>query len=120
MDIDKKTPYGGIGISINAIASLAGSAAGECYGVVGLAPRPSLKNYVAKILEREDFDKGIYVTKLKKGYEISVYLYCAYYVKLSEVASEVQKKVKYELEKAFSIPFPVVNVYVQDLKELES
>jgi uncharacterized alkaline shock family protein YloU len=54
---------------------------------------------------------------VKKGYEIDVFLLCAYGVKLPEVCSEVQKKVKYDLEKTFGMKFAAVNVYVQDIKE---
>lgn len=118
MNIDKKTPYGGIDISLEAIASIAGSAASECYGVVGLAPRGSLKDAAKEVLRIEDYVKGIYTRKGKKGYEVDVYLTCAYGIKLSEVLAEVQKKVKYELEKTFSVRFASVNVYVVDIREV--
>ena len=117
MNIDKKTPYGGIDISMEAIASIAGSAASECYGVIGLVPRNSLADTAREILRLEEFFKGVYARKGKKGYEVDVYLCCAYGVKLSEVLAEVQKKVKYELEKNFSVHFASVNVYVVDIQE---
>lgn len=118
MNIDKQTPYGGIDISIDAIATIAGKAAESCYGVVGLVPKSALYEVAAKVLKVEEFSKGVYVRKAKKGYEIDLYLACAYGVKLTEVASEVQKRVKYELEKTFSIPLVSVNVFIQDLKEM--
>ncbi|MCQ2771781.1 MAG: hypothetical protein MJ238_00670 [Bacilli bacterium] len=37
---------------------------------------------------------------------------------MTEVMSEVQKKVSYVLEKTFQIPFKKVNVFVQDVKEI--
>jgi hypothetical protein len=43
--------------------------------------------------------------KKKSGYEVDVYLVVAYGVKITEVVSEVQKKVQYVLEKTFQIPF---------------
>jgi uncharacterized alkaline shock family protein YloU len=118
MNIDKRTPYGGIDISMEAVASVAGGAASECYGVVGLAPRTrSLSDQVYSLLGNEEYAKGIVCRKVKKGYEIDVFLLCAYGVKLPEVCSEVQKKVKYDLEKTFGMKFAAVNVYVQDIKE---
>ena len=117
MNIDKKTPYGGIDISMEAIASIAGSAAIECYGVIGLVPRGSLADTAREILRLEEYVKGVYARKGKKGYEVVVYLCCAYGVKLSEILAEVQKKVKYELEKNFSVHFASVNVFVVDIKE---
>ena len=117
MKLNQKTPYGGIDISMEAIASIAGSAASECYGVVGLVSRGNFADTAREILRIEDYLKGIYTRKGKKGYEVDVYLRCAYGVKLSEVLAEVQKRVGYELEKTFGIRFAAVNVYVVDIEE---
>ena len=118
MDIGKKTPYGGIDISLEAIASVAGNAASSCYGVVGLcAKSKSLVDNVAMLLKTEEWAKGVSVSKSKKGYEVSLYIFCAFDVKIPEVISEVQKSVKYELQKTFGIQFEAVNVFVQDVKE---
>ena len=117
MKIDKKTPYGDIDISIEAIASIAGTAAESCYGVIGLAPRASIRDAVSEILKLEDYKKGVYVRKGKKGFEVDIYLTCAYGIKLSEILSEAQKRVKYELEKAFDIKFAKINVYAVNIKE---
>ncbi|MCR5348020.1 MAG: Asp23/Gls24 family envelope stress response protein [Bacilli bacterium] len=118
MSIDKKTPYGGIDISLEAIASVAGGAASECYGVIGLVPRGSITDAAKEVLRMEEYVKGIYTRKVKKGYEVDIYLCCAYGVKLSEVLAEVQKRVQYELEKAFGIRFKAVNVFVVDIREV--
>ena len=117
MKLDTKTPYGGIDISMEAVASIAGSAASECYGVIGLVPRGSLTDGARKVLRLDEYVKGVYTRKSKKGYEVDIYLCCAYGVKLSEVLAEVQKRVGYELEKTFGIRFASVNVYVVDIKE---
>ena len=44
MTIDKKTPYGGINISMEAISVVAGSATAECYGVVGITSKYAIKD----------------------------------------------------------------------------
>ena len=120
MNIDQKTQYGGIDISMNAIATVAHKAASSCYGVLGLGSRTnSWMDKVQILLKDEDYVKGVYARKNgKKGYEVDVYIVCAYGVKLTEVASEVQKMVKYELEKTFGMKFPKINICVQDLKEI--
>ncbi len=115
MALDKKTEYGGIDISIEAIASVAGDAASECYGVVGLSPRNSFKDELDELLGRENYHKGISVAKTKNGVAVNVYVFCAYDVKITEVISEIQKKVKYVLEKTFNYKFRTVNVYVQGI-----
>lgn len=124
MTVDKITPLGGIDISIQAIASVAGSAAIECYGVVGLSAKDSLSEKVDTLLGKKNFQQGVVCEKEKDkkkrkgGYNISLYIVVASETKITEVIHEVQKKVKYVLEKTFGIEFKKVNVYVQGIKEI--
>ena len=115
MTIDKQTPYGGINISMEAIGAIAGTSAMECYGVLGLAPKAS-KDNVFEILKKEDIHQGIAARKGKDGYEVDLFIVIAFGVKVTEVVAEVQKKVKYVLEKTFDIKFKSINVYVQGIK----
>lgn len=118
MKIDTKTPYGGIDISQEAIASVVGKAVCDCYGVVGLAGKANLRVADATALDQKDFAKAIRARKTKQGYEIDVYLYLCYGVKIPEILSEVQKKVKYVLQQTFELRLSAVNVFVQDIKEI--
>lgn len=118
MTIDKATPYGDINISIEAIATIAGNAAIECYGVVGLASKSSIRENIAELLKVDSYSKGIHVLKTKDAYEVDVYVVVAYGLKITEVVSQVQKKVKYVLEKTFDLNFKAINVYVQSLKTI--
>ena len=118
MAVNKETKYGGIAITNEVIAEVAGEAVSECYGVVGLASRNSIVENVYELLRKEEYTKGVRCTSSKKGYEVDIYVIVAYGVKITEVASEIQKRVKYVLEKTFSLPFTAVNVYVQDIKEV--
>jgi uncharacterized alkaline shock family protein YloU len=118
MVIDKKTKYGGINISMEAIGSVAGAAAAECYGVVGLASKSSLRDNIAELLKEDSYHRGVFPRKDKEDYCVDVYIIVAYGVKITEIVSEVQKKVKYVLEKTFDIQFKAVNVFVQGLKTM--
>lgn len=119
MAVNKITPTGGINISIQAIASIAGSAAVECYGVVGLSAKNSLTNQVDNLLGKKDFAEGVVCEKDKKGgYIINLYIIVASETKITEVVAEIQKRVSYILEKTFGIAFKKVNVYVQGVLEI--
>lgn len=118
MVIDKQTPYGGINISMEAIGAVAGAAAMEVYGVVGMSSKDSLRENINDLLKSENYYKGVTPRKTKEGYEVDIYVVVAYGVKITEVVAEVQKKVKYVLEKTFDIKFKAINVYVQGLKNL--
>ena len=123
MAASKQTKYGDIQITEEVIAQVAGDAAISCYGVMGLPQAPSLGGVltegVNKLLKNTDYVKGVYCRKAKKGYQVDVYLVVAYGVKITEVVGEVQKKIAYDLKNVFPIDYWKVNVFVQDIQEIE-
>ena len=50
---------------------------------------------------------------------MDLYIVVSHGVKISEVVNEVQKKVKYVLEKTLEIEFDAVNIYVQGVKMIK-
>lgn len=117
-NVSKRTKFGGIEVSLPAIASVAANAVKECYGVIGLSGRSNLRDNIYELLQVEEYNKGVYVKKTGKGYVVDLYIVCAFGVKIPEVISEVQKKIKYTLEQTFRVKFSAVNVYVQDIKSI--
>ena len=112
MTVEKKTNYGSISVSEEAVASLAGGVITESYGVVGMASKQILKDGWAELLKKENYTKGVVVRNGKAGLEIDLYIG----VKISEVVTEAQKKVKYMLEKSLSQEVAQVNVFVQGVR----
>ena len=51
MTVEKKTNYGSISVSEEAVASLAGGVITECYGVVGMASKQLLRDGWAELLK---------------------------------------------------------------------
>ena len=103
-------------ISTKTIANIAGNAVCECYGVLGLASMAPLSDGINDILAPEEYTKGIFVRKINNRYEINIYIVLAYGIKVTEIVSEVQKKIRYVLRRAFDLSFRTVNVYVQSIK----
>ena len=116
MQITKTYKSGNVSVSLNAIAAIAGNAACECYGVLGLACKNPIQDEINSLLASESYVKGVTVREAKNGIEINMYIIVAYGIKITEVVNEVQKKVRYVLKKALDINFSAVNVYVQSLK----
>ena len=119
MTVEKKTSYGNITVSEDAIASLTGEIVAECYGVVGMASRKLLKDGLAVILRKENYAKGVVVSRSAAGLVIDVYIIVMFGVRISEVVSETQKKVKYVLEKTLGEEVAAVNIYVQGVEGIE-
>ena len=116
MTVEKKTNYGSISVSEEAVASLAGGVITESYGVVGMASKQILKDGWAELLKKENYTKGVVVRNGKAGLEIDLYIVVSFGVKISEVVTEAQKKVKYMLEKSLSQEVDQVNVFVQGVR----
>jgi uncharacterized alkaline shock family protein YloU len=116
MSIAKKTPLGDINISLEAIGQVAASAALSSYGVIGIAEKTLLREPSTKPLPVKDYNKGVFIKERKNAFVVDLYLICAYGVKMTETITEVQKKVKYDLEKKFNVRFTAVNVFIQSIK----
>ncbi|MBR2676668.1 MAG: Asp23/Gls24 family envelope stress response protein [Solobacterium sp.] len=119
MTVEKKTRYGAISVTENAVASLAGGVITECYGVVGMASKKIIRDGWAELLKIENYSRGVVVKETDDGLEIDLYIIVSFGVKISEVVQEAQKKVKYVLEKSLSEPISCVNVYVQGVQVME-
>ncbi len=119
MDIDKKTQYGSVNISLDALASVACEAATECYGVVGISSKRTLKDEINEILKKENYSKGVYVRKNSKGQvEVDIYIVVCFGLRITETITAVQKKVKYDLTKTFNLKQVTINVYVTGVKDI--
>lgn len=118
MTIQISTEYGKINITEDVVAIMAGSAAMDCYGLVGMASRKQLKDGIAELLGRENLARGVEVRKEDEQVQIDLYIIVSYGTKISEVAHNIQVKVKYVLNEVVGLNVDVVNVFVQGVRVL--
>ena len=116
MSIELRNEFGQIDISQDTIAQIAGGAAVECYGIVGMASKHQIRDGLTDILRKENFTKGVLVRQDKDGLHIDMYIIVSYGTKISEIAYQVQSKVKYTLNKSLGMQVKSVNVYVQGVR----
>lgn len=113
------TPHGHVFISDEVISTIAGAAALECYGLVGMASRHSFKDGISELLGRENLSKGVEVKQENGSLLIDLYIVVSYGTKISEVAHNVQSKVKYVLNEIAGLHVDAVNIIVQDVRVLK-
>lgn len=118
MSVERSNDLGQINISHEAIAALAGGVVTESYGVVGMASQKILKDGLAELLKKENYSKGIVVREINSEIELDLYIIIGFGVKISEIVYEIQKNVKYVVEKSLDIKFKAVNVYVQGVTSI--
>ena len=57
MSIELNNEFGQIDISTDVLAQIAGGAAVECYGIVGMASKHQIRDGLTDILRKENFAK---------------------------------------------------------------
>jgi uncharacterized alkaline shock family protein YloU len=120
MTVEINTSLGRIDVSNDVIATIAGGAAVDCYGLVGMASRKALKDGFTELLGKENLSRGVNVKDQEGGIEIDLYIIVSYGVKISEVAHNVQSKVKYTLNQTLGLDVSAVNVYIQGVRVSEA
>ena len=93
------------------IATIAGGAAVDCYGIVGMASKNQIKDGLTEILRKENFTRGVIVRQEEDHVHIDMYIIVSYGTKISEIAHNVQSKVKYTLDKTVGLAVDTVNIY---------
>lgn len=108
---------GSIMVNTEVIATIAGMAAVDCYGLVGMVAQ-DWQSGITSMLGRESIRKGVQVRDTEDGLVIDLYVIVGYGIKIKEVAHNVMQKVSYVLENIAGIPVAMVNVNVKGVKVL--
>jgi len=111
----KTNELGEITVEKGVVETIAGLAALDCYGLVGMVPH-NIQSGISNILGLESIRKGVEVTRSSDGLIIDVHVIVGYGIKISEVAANVMQKVTYVLEKSAGIPVAGVNVNIKGVK----
>lgn len=103
--------YGGIKITDDVVAIIAGIAATEVSGVAGMSG--GIVGDVAEILGRKNLTKGVKVEVGEKEAAIDLYIIVEYGYRIPEIAWEIQEKVKEAVETMTGLSVVEVNIHVQ-------
>lgn len=119
MPLQLVTENGKIDVADQVIAVIAGSAALDCFGLVGMASRKGLKDGIAELLGRENLSRGVEVRREEELLQLDLYVVVSYGTRISEVAHNIQSKVKYVMEEVVGLKVDRVNIYVQGVRVLK-
>ncbi|WDL97408.1 Asp23/Gls24 family envelope stress response protein [Alicyclobacillus sp. ALC3] len=111
-----ETPLGTISIAEDVVATLAGLAAIDCYGLVGMSSRRQVKDSLSELLGRDNPGKGVEVQISDDGVDVDLYIIVSYGTNIYEVAQNVREKVRYVLNQSIGIQVDRVNILVQGVR----
>lgn len=97
------------------LAEIAGFAALECYGVVGMAS-PSLRDGVAQLLTREKLRRGVTVHSHGESVRIDLFVVIEHGANLTQVSHNLADRVRYDLQTIAGVAVESVDVHVQGVK----
>lgn len=115
MAVIQQNSYGKIEFSDEFLSNLAGVAAMDCYGIVGMASQNAMDGIV-ELLKGENLNKGVKITTLDSSVSIHLYIIVEYGVSISAVASNVIDTVKYKVEKITGLSVDRVDVTVNGIR----
>ena len=118
MHIVKENDLGIITVEEGVVETLAGMAALDSYGLVGMVAR-NLQSGLSSVLGIDSIRKGVMVKEGTDGLEVEVSVIIGYGIPIAEVCHNVMQKVAHELENNAGIPVAQVNVNVMGIKVLK-
>lgn len=118
MNANVNTGLGNVMIDMDVLAKYAGSVAVETSGVVGMAA-VSMKDGIAKLLRKENLNRGVNVSINDNKLTIDLHIIIAYGVSISAVADSLVDNVRYRVGDFSGLKVEKVNIYVEGIRVSE-
>lgn len=106
--------FGKITFANEVLATIAGIAACDVEGVVGMCG--GFKDGIVDLLGKKNFTKGVKVAVNEKAVTVDIAIVVDYVVKLPEVCANIQDSVSKALETMTGLTVTDVNIAVEGLK----
>lgn len=115
MAVIQQNSYGKIDYSDEFLSNLAGVAAMDCYGIVGMASQKATDGIV-ELLKGENLNKGVKIFTENDSVRIHLYVIVEYGVSIAAVASNVIDTVKYKVETITGLNVDKVDVTINGIR----
>ena len=112
------TDLGKVFVDENVIAMYAGSAAVECFGVVGMASI-SMKDGIVKLVKRDNLSHGVSVRIVEGKLHVELHIIIAYGVSILAVAENLVDNVQYKLEEYTGMEVEKIVVCVEGVRKVD-
>lgn len=115
MDCKFQTELGSVSVNEEVLLKVAGYAALECYGIVGMAAKRTTDGFV-QLMGRENLGRGVRVRPAADSVDVDLYIIVEYGISISAVASTIIDTVKYKIEHLTGVKVGQINVSVEDIR----
>jgi len=118
MNATMNTNLGNVVIENEVIAKYAGSAAVECFGVVGMAA-VNVRDGITKLLRKESLSRGVNISVEDNKITVDFHIIVSYGVSISAVADNLVSNVRYKIEEFSGLPVEKINIYVEGVRVID-
>ena len=116
MAVELKTDLGKIIIIEEIIASIAGYAAGENYGIAGMGAKKASESFM-ELIKKDNLRRGITVKTVGPGeVDIDLYVMLVYGVSLPAVAQNARDNVRFRVQEYTGISVRNINIFVEGIR----
>ncbi|MDR1620630.1 MAG: Asp23/Gls24 family envelope stress response protein [Clostridiales bacterium] len=116
MAVEIKNDLGKIVLTEDLVASIAGYAAVENYGIVGMSAKKA-SDTIIELIKRDNLKRGIKVAAVGPGeVDIDLYVTLEYGVSLPAVARNARDNVRYRVEELTGLTVRNVNIMVEGVR----
>jgi uncharacterized alkaline shock family protein YloU len=106
---------GNIIIDDEVIARMAGLAAMDCYGVVGMAAK-NVKDGLVHLLKIESLTKGVRIERTGDLLTVELHIIVLYGTNISAIADSLISTVKYRVEEHVGAKVGQINIFVDGVR----
>ncbi|MCL2016861.1 MAG: Asp23/Gls24 family envelope stress response protein [Defluviitaleaceae bacterium] len=115
MFITVKNELGAVTIDKEVLAKIAGLAAMDCYGIVGMAAK-NVKDGLVYLLKKERITKGVRLSMDKTSLKINLHIIVEYGTNITAIAETLKSNVKYKVEEQSGLSVGQVNVFIEGVR----
>lgn len=116
MAVELKNELGKIVFTEELVASIAGYAAVENYGIVGMGAKKT-REAIMEFIKKDNLKRGIKVFSVGPGeVDIDMYVTLLYGVSLPAVADNARDNVRYRVQELTGITVRKINIYVESIR----
>lgn len=118
MEGNLSTNIGQVYIDKEVLTQYAGSAAMECFGVVGMAA-VSMKDGLARLLKKESMSHGVHIHVADNKIRVDLHVIIGYGISIQAVCTNLCENVRYRVEEMSGLVVEKVNVYVEGVRVID-
>ena len=115
MDCKFTTDLGLVTVNDDVLVRVAGYAALDCYGIVGMASKRSTDGIV-QLMGKENLGRGVKIRASGDKVDIDLFIIVEYGISIAEVCKTIVETVRYKLESMTGVKVRRVNISVEGVR----